>query len=152
VSKIPNADAWADARRMFRWPRFLLGFLPVIVFAVALRQLGQPDLEPTGRILWLLLPVPVLAWAVWEQVAQPRRLGEFERTVSARAAEISHPLTIAWLAFVALLATAFGFPIAIPAPFGLPPEEFGWTEVLLISLLLHMAVFVLVHKRLSGQQ
>jgi hypothetical protein len=85
-------------------------------------------------------------------VVHHRRVDEFYRAVNARAAEITWPLTLAWLAFVALLATTFGFPVAITAPFGLPPAELGWLEVLLIPLLLHMVVFVLVHKRLSGQR
>lgn len=152
MNRISKADALADLRRVFRWRSWLAGLVAVACFAIAFWQLGRPDVDSTARLMWVLLPLPALAWAVWEQFGHHRRLDEFHRTVNARAAEIAWPLTLAWLALVALLATAFGFPIAIPAPFGLPADELGWLEVLLIPLLLHMLVFVLVHKRLSGQR
>lgn len=152
MTKISNADAWADFRRAFRLRSWLAGWVVVVCLGVAFWQSGQPDLTPADRLVWLLLPLPALAWGVREQVTHHRRLDEFHRTVNARAAEIALPLTLAWLAFVALLATAFGFPVAIPGPFGLPPDEFGWLEVIMVPLLMHMVVFVLVHKRLSGQR
>lgn len=152
MTKIPDADVWADARRAFRRQGSLAGFGVVLCFAVAMRQLGQADLDPSMRWLWLLLPVPALAWAVWEATAQPRRRDEFERMVSARASEISWPLTIVWIGFVALLATAYGFPMPIPAPFGLPPDNFGWPEVLVVPLLIHLAAFTIVYKRYTGSR
>lgn len=150
VTKIPDADAWADARRMFRWQSSLSGFVVVALFAIAMRQLGQADLDPSMRLPWLLLPIPGLAWAVWEATAHSRRRDEFERMVSARASEISWPLTIVWIGFVALLATAYGFPVPIPAPFGVPPDNFGWPEVLVVPLLIHLAAFTIVYKRYTG--
>lgn len=151
MTKIPNADAWADARRAFRWQSSLAGFVVVLCFAVAMRQLGRADLDPSMRWPWLLLPIPALAWAAWEQVSHWRRQDEFLRMVNARASEIAWPLTIVWIGFVALLATAFGFPVPIPAPFGLPPDEFGWLEVLLIPIFIHMAAFIIVHKRYTSR-
>ncbi len=150
MSKIPNEDAWADARRAFRWQSSLSGFLVVLCFAVAMRQLGHADLDPAMRWSWLLLPIPALAWAAWEQVAHFRVQDEFQRMVSARASEIAWPLTMAWIGFVALLATAFGFPVPIPAPFGLPPDNFGWLEVLVVPLLIHLVAFTFVYKRYTG--
>lgn len=152
MTRISRADAWADLRRMFRLRSWLAGWVVVLCFGVAWWQLRQPGLAPEARLIWLLIPLPAVAWAVREQIVHHRQLDEFHRTVNARAAEITWPLTIGWLAFVALLATAFGFPVTIPGPFGLPPDELGWMEVLFVPLLLHMVTFVLVHKRLSGQR
>ncbi len=152
MTKIPNADAWADARRAFRWQSSLSGFLVVLCFAVAMRQLGHADLDPSMRWPWLLLPIPALAWAAWEQKAHWRRQDEFHRMVNARASEIAWPLTVAWIGFVALLATAYGFPIAIPAPFGLPPDELGWLEVLVVPLFIHMGAFIFVYKQYTDRR
>jgi len=152
VTKIPNADAWADARRMFRWQSSLSGFVVVALFAIAMRQLGQADLDPSMRLPWLLLPIPGLAWAVREQMVHWRRQDEFYRMVNARAAEIAWPLTLAWIGVVALLATAYGFPIPIPAPLGLPPDTFGWIEVIMVPIFMHMAAFLVVSKRYTGRR
>ncbi len=152
MTKIPDADVWADARRAFRWQSTLAGFLVVLCFAVAMRQLGQSDLDTSMRWAWLLLPVPALAWAAWEQRAAERRQDEFQRMVNARAAEIAWPLTIVWIGFVALLATAYGFPVPIPAPFGLPPEAFGWVGVIMVPLFIHMAAFIILSKRYTGRR
>ena len=152
VTKIPDADVWADARRAFRWQSTLAGFLVVLCFAVAMRQLGQVELDPSMRWPWLLLPVPALAWAAWEAIAAERRQDDFQRMVSARASEVAYPLTIVWIGFVALLATAYGFPVPIPAPFGLPPEAFGWVEVILVPLFIHMAAFIILSKRYTRRR
>lgn len=150
MTRMSNEDTRADFRRMFSWKPFLATGIAIACYAVASRQLGHPDLEPTTRLIWLLVPLVAFAWVVREHVVHHRRLDEFQRTVNARTTEIAWPLTIVWLAMVALLATAFGFPVPIPGPFGLPPDELGGAEVMMVPLLLHMVVFVVMHKRLSG--
>ncbi len=152
MTKIPNADAWADARRMFRWQSTVSGFLVVLLFGLSFRQVGHPNLDSMVRMAWLFLPLPGLVWAAREQIAMNRRLDEFHRMVNGRAAEIAYPLTLVWIAFVALLTTAFGFPVSDSAPLGLPPETFWWVGVIVIACAIHMVAFFVVHTRYTIRQ
>ncbi len=155
VTKISNADVEADLRRLRRhsgWRGMVSALVVGVVFAVALDRLGQPDLHPTARNVWLLLPLLAIAWAVYEQLLSRRKWDEFERMLNARAMEITWPLTLGWFLLVALLTTAFGFPALIPAPFGLAPIQLGWLGILAVPLLLAGVVYVLVNKRYLGKQ
>jgi ABC-type Fe3+ transport system permease subunit len=150
MTKISNADVQADLRRLRRsssWKGMLAALVAGPMFAIAINRLSQADLQPTERTVWLVLPLLAVGWAIREQLASRRKWDEFERMLNARALEIAYPLTLGWMLLVALVSTAFGFPVSIAMPFGLPPVQLGWLGILLVPLMLPAVVFVLVNKR-----
>ena len=51
-----------------------------------------------------------------------------QTAIEGRAAVVAFRLTIFWLFGLVLLDAAFGLPLEIPAPFGLPADTLGWKE------------------------
>jgi len=136
VERPTTEDIRADAKRTFRWAYLLPIWLWMGAFFVAKHQLENHARVGTPRLMWFLLPLPFMIWAFWSWGASERLQDEFARAVSGRAAVVAVRCIVFFAWFLALLDAAYGMPLRIPAPFGLPDEHFGWVEAAFVIMFI----------------
>lgn len=144
-----KADILADAKRQFRWKHSIPLVLWTIVVITAISRLESPEMVGQARLIWFLAPLPVMAWAFWAWGSAERAQDEMARALNGRAAVVAVRCLLFLAFFLALVDAAFGLPLTIPGPFGLPDEQLGWFEAAFVSLFIvagtslreHMKVF-----------
>jgi len=142
-------DILADAKRQFRWGHFVPGALWTVLVITAISRLQSPELLGQARLLWFLAPLPVMAWGFWAWGSAERSQDELAQALNGRAAKVAVRCMLFFAFFLALVDAAFGMPLTVPGPFGLPDEQFGWFEAAFVYLFImagtgireHMKVF-----------
>jgi len=141
------ADIRADSRRHFRWLPFAVNIAFVAMLFLAMSALEKPELSGTARLLWVAIPASLLPGAYWAWAQQTKRQDELERAVEGRAAVVALRLTLFWLFALGLVHAAVGLPLTIPGPFGLPDDQLGWREIVLVPLFFWMFAWIRERRR-----
>ncbi|MDX2260829.1 MAG: hypothetical protein SFU84_03930 [Gemmatimonadales bacterium] len=136
VERPTTEDMRADLKRTFRWAHMFPIWLWMAAFFVAKHQLNSHTPLGSSRVLWFLLPLPFMIWAFWGWRASERVQDEFARAITGRAAVVAVRCIVFFIWFLALIDAAYGMPLRIPAPFGLPDEEFGWVEAAFVIMFI----------------
>jgi hypothetical protein len=129
-------DLRADAKRGFRWANIVPIWIWMAAFFIAKHQLENRNWVGAPHLMWFLFPLPFMLWAFWRWGAAERLQDEFARAVSGRAAVVAVRCIIFFMWLLALIDAAYGMPISIPAPFGLPDEKFGWLEAAFVIMFI----------------
>lgn len=145
AEKYTLADARADGRRVFRWSTIVASVGTVAVYAWSISTLEDAGGGP--RWLWFLLPLPFIAWTLWSQFRVERRQDEVVRHASRVAGDLTAKFAIVLLFVLALAEEAFGAPVRIPGPFGLPEETVNMFNTGFAVLIFYCLAGLFVLKR-----
>ena len=150
AEKYTLADARADGKRVFSWTTWLSSIALVAVYAWSITTLD--DTAGGSRWLWFLLPLPFFAMAVWQTFRLEKRQDELMRRAGNEAGHITAKFAIVLLYVVALAESAFGTPLMLPAPFGLPPERVDTFFVAFMVLICYVLAGVLRLKHYTPEK
>jgi hypothetical protein len=141
AEKYTLADARADGRRHFRLSSWLASVAMVVAYGWSITTLD--DMSGGPRWLWFLLPLPFIALGLWTAFRDERRQDEVMRHARQVAGDLTAKFAIVLLFVLALAESAFGAPILIPAPFGLPPETIDTFFAAFLVLIFYVLASVL---------
>jgi hypothetical protein len=136
LEKPSKADLLADAKRQFRWEHFVPSALWTALVITAISRLESPEIVGQARLIWFFVPIPAMVWAFWAWGSAERAQDEMARVLNGRAATVAVRCMLFFAFFLALVDAAFGMPITVPGPFGLPDEPFGWFEAAFVCLFI----------------
>ena len=115
----------------------LSGTVSLVLFLAARAALEVTTLVAWQRIAIALVPLPALAWFLWEFVHSVSDADELERRVQLEALAVAFPLTLLLVMTLGLLQ------IAVP----LPPEDWSYRHIWPLLYVFYMVGLLRARRR-----